>query len=112
MSESARVIEDYESAYPDPLRLRKGERVAVEERECEWPGWLWATDSSGRAGWIPAAYLSVSDDAGELLRDYDATELSVRTSEELVVEKEESGWLWCTNRAGQHGWVPANHVEW
>ena len=42
--------------------------------------------------------------------DYDATELSVRVGEELLIQREESGWLLCENRAGQRGWVPANVV--
>jgi hypothetical protein len=46
-----------------------------------------------------------------LRQDYDATELTVRAGEELMVMVEESGWLWCANRTGQRGWVPANHVE-
>ena len=107
MDGSARVIEDYKSAYPDPLRLSKGDRVAVEERECEWPGWLWATDTSGKAGWIPAAYLSVTGDAGELLRDYDATELDARDGEAVHVLERESGWALCRKTDGSVGWLPA-----
>ena len=24
---------------------------------------------------------------------------------------QESGWIWCTDQAGQSGWVPAENVE-
>ena len=45
------------------------------------------------------------------LCDYEATELSVSVGEELIMGKEESGWIWCTNQDGESGWVPAEHVE-
>jgi len=106
LGESARVIEDYQSAYPDPLRLAKGDRVTVEARECEWPGWLWATDASGRAGWIPAAYLGVSGDVGELLRDCDATELNARAGDAVEILERESGWALCRKTDGAVGWLP------
>ena len=79
----------------------------MEARECEWPGWLWATDASGRAGWIPAAYLGVSGDAGELLRDYDATELDARAGDAVEVLERESGWALCRKTGGAVGWLPA-----
>jgi hypothetical protein len=106
LDHTARVIEDYESAYPEPLRLNKSDRVRVEERECEWPGWLWATDNSGRSGWIPATYLSVEDDAGELLRDYDAAELDARAGEVVQILERESGWARCRKTDGSVGWLP------
>jgi len=106
LDESARVIEDYQSAYPDPLKLSKGDRVTVEARECEWPGWLWATDSSGRAGWIPAAHLSVTGGDGELLRDYDATELNARAGDAVQILERESGWALCGKTDGAVGWLP------
>jgi hypothetical protein len=46
-----------------------------------------------------------------MLRDYDATELSADVGEELAASQEESGWIWCTNRAGRTGWVPLDNVE-
>jgi hypothetical protein len=105
-NQSARVIEDYQSAYPDPLRLGKGDRIKVEVRECEWPGWLWATGASGKAGWVPAAYLSVTGETGELLRDYDATELDARAGDSVLVMERESGWVFCRKTNGSEGWLP------
>jgi hypothetical protein len=29
----------------------------------------------------------------------------------LIMGKEESGWIWCTNQERQSGWVPVDHVE-
>ena len=106
-----RVIIDYDTPFPNPLVLRAGQEVAVGDRESEWPGWIWCTTSEGNSGWVPENYVTRQGETANLRRDYDATELSVRTGEELVVKVEESGWLWCENRPGQQGWVPANHVE-
>jgi uncharacterized protein YgiM (DUF1202 family) len=106
LGESARIIKSYESAYPDPLELKQGERVAVEARECEWPGWLWATDKSGRAGWIPETYLTVSGPAGELLRDYDATELDAEAGDTVEILEREGGWARCRKTDGIVGWLP------
>lgn len=104
--QSVKVVEDYRSAYPDPLKLSKGDRVEVEARDCEWPGWLWATDTSGRAGWVPVSYLRVTGDAGELLRDYDATELDARDGEQVHILEQEGGWALCRKHNGCVGWLP------
>jgi hypothetical protein len=105
-NQSVKVIEDYQSAYPDPLKLSKGDRIKVEFRECEWPGWLWATGPSGISGWIPAAYLSVTGDTGELLRDYDATELDARAGDWVRILERESGWVFCRKSNDTEGWLP------
>ena len=39
-----------------------------------------------------------------------AVELAVQAGDDLIVTREESGWLWCTNRRGASGWVPAAAV--
>jgi hypothetical protein len=106
-----RVIADYDTPFPNPLDLRAGQELAVGDRESEWLGWIWCTTSEGIGGWLPESYVIRQGNTATLRRDYDATELSVRAGEKLVVTMEESGWLWCENRTGQRGWVPANHVE-
>jgi len=104
------VVSSRASDYPDPLRLRAGERVAIGERKSPWPGWAWITDSGGKKGWIPDAYVDRSGAVGTILRDYDATELDVEKGEELFIHDEAAGWYWCTNTAGRSGWVPAENL--
>lgn len=106
-----RVVADYDTPFPNPLVLGAGQELAISDRESEWPGWLWCTTPEGSSGWVPESYVARQGETATLRRDYDATELSVRAGEELTIEWEESGWLWCANRAGQRGWVPANYVE-
>ena len=106
-----RVISAYQSAYPDPLVIRAGEEVTIEEKESEWRSWVWCTSRSGKSGWIPERYVERKREKSIVLHDYEGTELTVNVGEELTVGREESGWIWCTNRKGQSGWVPADHVE-
>jgi hypothetical protein len=106
-----RVTSAYQAAYPDPLVIKVGERLQIGDRATDWPGWLWCINELGKSGWAPASYVDRRERIGLARRDYDATELSAQVGEELVVGYAESGWLWCTNRAGQSGWIPADNVE-
>lgn len=108
---TVRVITPYRSPFPNPLLLPAGGRVAVTDKETEYEGWLWCTDPAGVSGWVPQSYLARQGDSAVLLRDYDATELTVSAGEELLVSESESGWYWCIRPAGESGWVPAEHVE-
>ena len=108
--QKCRVTLAYQAAYPDPLVIKAGERLHISDRATDWQGWLWCTNESGKGGWGPEAYVERQDKRGLARHNYDATELSAQVGEELVITYEESGWLWCTNQAGQSGWIPADHV--
>jgi hypothetical protein len=105
------AISEYRAAYPDPFLVDAGEELAIDTKESEWPGWVWCTNRDGESRWVPEAYVERRGDIGVARCDYDATELSVRTGEALSLGREESGWFWCTNRVGQCGWVPAQHLR-
>lgn len=49
------------------------------------PGWWWCTAPDGRSGWVPVDLLRRHGAEGEVLEDYDATELTVRLGEEVRV---------------------------
>jgi len=106
-----RVISEYQSAYPGPLVISAGEELTISENESTWSGWVWCTNRDGISRWVPEKYVERKGNTCIALYDYEATELSVSVGEELVVGKEESGWIWCTNQEGQSGWVPADSVE-
>jgi uncharacterized protein YgiM (DUF1202 family) len=108
---TCRASSGYQSAYPDPLKLKAGDEVKVEEKKSEWPGWLWCTDRNGNAGWIPGDYIERDGDTGTLRVDYDATELTVEAGDELEVIRERNGWAWCRKSDGEHGWLPLNVLE-
>lgn len=106
-----RVIKDYISHFPDPLIICKGEIITVEEKECEWLGWIWATTESGKSGWVPINYLKIEGNKAVLLNEYNATELTVLKGQEFTIEKEESGWAWVSSETGERGWIPLENVK-
>jgi len=107
----ARVIKAYRSAYPDPLILKEGDKVRIEERPTEWSGWLWGIDGSGKGGWIPERYLVRDKDTGILNRDYNAAELTVSEGDIFELLETESGWARCRNSSGKKGWLPVDNIE-
>ena len=111
------VIADHQASYPDPISVKAGERLTISEKVDYWNGnpdwvWIWCTDARGKSGWVAKRLIDVHADGttGIVRYDYTATELTVAIGDELIVEREESGWLWCTNFRGKSGWVPADHV--
>jgi hypothetical protein len=107
-----RVVVDYQSAYPDPLTVKIGEKLSVGEHDARWPAFVWCTNGSGKSGWVPDQYLERRGEVWFARCNYDATELSAETGEELTVKDEAGGWLWCTNARGQSGWIPVDNIEW
>lgn len=110
-NKSCKVIADYKSPFPDPLRLQRDDVVRIEEKESEWPGWIWCISKEGKEGWIPYNYLDIQGNIAKLTQNYDATELTVTLGEELIIEKQESGWFWVSNKESKQGWVPIKNVQ-
>lgn len=107
-----RVVTAHVSGAPDPVRCAPGDVLGVGHRDRQWPSYLWCTDQSGRAGWVPESYIVMTGaHEARALRAYDATELTVGAGEELEALDEAGGWLLCRSSAGLTGWVPADHVE-
>ncbi|MFX0028442.1 MAG: SH3 domain-containing protein [Candidatus Hermodarchaeota archaeon] len=106
-----KVIAEYRSPFPDPLKIQKNEQVQIVEKESEWPGWIWCINKNGMEGWIPKSYLNIKGRNAILLRDYDATEINAIVGEEFIIEEEESGWFWVSSKEGIKGWIPIRNVE-
>ena len=85
-----KVIAKYISAFPEPLLLKRGELLRVENKKSEWPGWVWCISNDGKKGWIPKSYLKLKGKQYIMIHDYDATELTVSKGQELIIEKEET----------------------
>ncbi len=113
------VVKAYASAYPNPLILRAGDtldfdpddKLNSERHKSHWPEWLWCTAKDGTKGWVPENYVRVEGNTCVLLRDYNATELTVSEGQELLVQFEESDWLWCRTARGLEGWVPKENIK-
>ncbi|MFW9770631.1 MAG: SH3 domain-containing protein [Promethearchaeota archaeon] len=106
-----RVIKEHKSSFPDPLILKKGEKLHVENKNSEWPGWIWSITKSEKSGWVPKSYLEIHGNKAIMLRDYDATELTASIGEEFLIEGKESGWAWVTSITGKFGWIPLENIE-
>jgi len=105
------VIKAYNSAYPNPLRLRQNDQLRLGEKESEWPGWLWCTDQNSNSGWVPENYVRIAGDKGVMTCDYDATELTVQPGDQVTIIKEESGWYWCMDKSPRYGWLPKEYLK-
>ena len=106
-----KVVSDYKSPYIDPLKIRKGEILRIVNKESEWSGWVWCTNKKGKQRWVPRNYIDIQGNTGIMLQDYEATELNASIGEALEIEKEESGWVWVSNKEGKKGWIPLENIE-
>ena len=113
-----RVVKAYQAEFPDPIAVEAGETLAVHaEKISTWEQnpawiWLWCTDLRGKSGWTPknVIQMDASGQSGTARVAYDARELTIAVGQELTIEREESGWLWCQDQQGRRGWVPISHV--
>ena len=113
---TGQVIRDYQTEFPDPLSVQAGERLEVSEKVDNWHGnpawpWVWCTDPRGKGGYVPQNLIETQGNTAVARYDYSAVELPANVGETLSIERAESGWLWCTNQQGAHGWIPEDHVS-
>jgi hypothetical protein len=111
------VAKDYQAEFSDPLAVEAGETFTVSERTSAWEDnpawmWIWCTDQREKSGWVPKHIILMDADgqAGRTHVAYNARELTVTVGQELTIEYEESGWVWCCDQQGKRGWVPISHV--
>ena len=95
-----------------PLRVAVGQEVDVGKRDDDWPEFVFVTTESG-SGWVPARHLGIEGDRGVVRTPYDTTELPTEVGDvlEVVVEDQQSGWVWCQDPNGDEGWVPLRTVS-
>ena len=103
----ARAIAAYDRPYDDPIAVDAGEAVTPGfARRTDILGWVWCTDSRGKSGWTPEAWIDRSVTPWRMFRAFNAIELSVRPGDMLRVHWSESGFVWATDSSGASGWVP------
>jgi SH3-like domain-containing protein len=101
-----RVVKAYRAQYPNPIAVHQGDRVRVGKPDSENPAWRWCTGPDGREGWTPESFMRVNGEAGDMLRDYSARELTVEAGSEVSVHETQADWAWVTGPDGRSGWVP------
>ncbi len=100
----------YRASTSTPLQLRREEKVIVEKRPSEWPGWLWTITADGRTGWTPESIMEISGNRALIRNDYDASELTFEKGDYLTALRRESGWLWCRDKLNREGWAPLAYL--
>ena len=110
------VIQAHASEFPAPMRVRKGDRVAVGERYDGpegWPDWYLCTPADQEAGFVPAQFLDRhADGSATMLEDFTNKELDVAQGEILRGERELNGWVWVVRLIGEEaGWVPLENLR-
>ena len=91
----------------NPLKLK-----AVGHRDGVWSSYVWGSDESGHAAWVPEEFIERrGEHEAVLLRDYDSSELTVVKGDEFEVLDEAGGWCLCRTPGGANGWVPKDALE-
>lgn len=99
---------DYEETDLDAIALRAGQEVTVGPVDRAWPGWVWAIDHAGRAGYVPEGFLEpLGEGRFSAMRPFDPTVLAVKRGDRLVSLEEIHGWHWCRHADHREGWVAA-----
>ncbi|MCD9031727.1 SH3 domain-containing protein [Luteimonas sp. Y-2-2-4F] len=107
----ARVLRAHRALDRPPIRVSAGERVALGERDTEWPEFVWTVNAAGDGGWVPAALFDRPQGEATALADYDTRELEADPGQRLRLHRELAGWWWAENAHGACGWIPARAIE-
>ncbi len=106
MSQKTIVQSTYQAQFLDPIAFVQGEQVQLQQRDTQWPEFIWAIDIRGRSGWVHDSFIDVTAFPTISVRDYDARELSVEVGDEVEIIESLGGWHWCQNKFGIRGWIP------
>lgn len=109
------VSKKYQSNYPNPITLSKGQYVIVGKEYSGpegWENWIYCfTLDKKREGWVPKQIIQDKDDIGLILDNYTAKELNVEVGEKVFGLKELNGWIWCKKLSNNDdGWVPKDSL--
>lgn len=110
------VTQSHLSEFPEPMILKKGDRVSVGERYDgpeDWPNWYLCSVPGQESGFVPEQFIDRhADGTGTMLEDFTNRELNVGEGELLHGEREVNGWLWATRISdGATGWVPLDNLS-
>lgn len=109
-----RVIEEYQSPYPEPIIFHKGETVIISKEftdDPDWKDWVWCEGQNNNEAWVPKQYLEIERNTGIFTTGYNALELSVRTGELLTIYEIVNGFGMAEKSNGERGWVPLRNFE-
>ena len=109
-NKTCKVIKPHKASFSYSVIFASGDKVRIEYKETDSVDWKWCVSKEEAGAWIPESYLDI-DGMNAILRfDYDSTELTVEEGNDLICEKIESGWAWCS-RPDESGWVPVEYLD-
>ena len=107
-----RVVESRPRDHVRNLSVHVGDVIGVGHQNQQYPEMRWCTPEQGDSGWMAESYFEyTSDTEAVVIRDYDASQLTVIEGEELEVLDVVGEWLLCRNAHGIQGWVPRRILE-
>lgn len=107
----ARVIAAHRKSDRPSIRVARGERVRLGERDTDWPQFVWTVLASGLGGWIPADVFDTAHGDARAQHDYDTQELDADPGDGLRLHREHAGWWWAEHSDGTQGWIPARVLQ-
>ncbi|WP_067841490.1 SH3 domain-containing protein [Amphibacillus sediminis] len=108
------VIKPYTSCYPDPITLKKGDKVYYGKEDTEYPNWIYCKSLiTEKEGWVPKQILTspLEGNISIVKEDYSAHELTVKKQDRLFSQKELNNWLYCRTDDLEWGWIPCEVVR-
>ena len=55
-----RVTRAHVTSASDPVRFATGDALGIGHRDRQWTSYVWCTDQSGHAGWVPDSYIEMT----------------------------------------------------
>jgi hypothetical protein len=109
------VIKKHISNYPNPITVKKGDRVKIGRIYVgseNWPNWVYCYKLDlSQEGWIPEQFID-REGYGIINEDYTAKELTIDEGELVEGFRELNGWIWCKKITdGEEGWLPMNNIR-
>lgn len=110
------VVKPHQSEFPNPIRLKTGDRFSVGEiyeGPEPWANWYLCSALGQEPGWVPMQAISFQDDGmGTATMDYTAQEMDVVLGETVKGGRKLNGWVWCSSvAADREGWVPEENLQ-
>ena len=110
------VTKDWENSNVDPIELVLGDCVEISKVSDDispWDNWIYCTCvRTQKRGWVPVQIIEVTDGVGTAKEVYTAKELTVKSGDVIIGERELNGWIWATLRLSEDcGWVPKENIE-
>lgn len=111
------VTAPHRSEYPNPLILKREDKLILGERYQgpeNWDNWIYCSTETHAGGWVPEQIIERLPDnrSGRALEAYSALEMDVDPGDQLQGGRILNGWCWCVrSKDAAQGWVPLSKCE-